>query len=212
MTTEFVERAAPDTVIVATGSSQPTFPRGYHGLGIRAEDVPGWDDARVMTSTQVLSEAVGPSGTTYEDPGDRVLVIDDGEHHWKGVGTAKFLAEEGRTVHFAQPGGDPGGELTGPTKAKLHRDLFGMENPVELHTFATVDRIDWPTVTLQTQGKAVELSDLDGIVLAGFHRSNDGLEAALSDVVSEVRVVGDAVAPRTIKEAIHEGERAAREL
>ncbi|WP_227356590.1 FAD-dependent oxidoreductase [Haladaptatus salinisoli] len=211
VTTEYVERESPDVVILATGSSQPSFPRGYHGLGIREADVSGWAEAGVLTSTQVLAQSVATE-TGYTDPGDHVLVIDDGEHHWKGVGTAKFLAEEGRTVQFAQPGGDPGGDLTGPTKAKLHRDVFAMDNPIEMHTFATVERVDWPTVTLRKRGRAVELSNLDSIVLAGFHRAEHGLEKALSDVVPEVRVVGDAVAARTIKEAIHEGERAVRDL
>jgi 2,4-dienoyl-CoA reductase-like NADH-dependent reductase (Old Yellow Enzyme family) len=213
VTAAYVERESPDAVVVATGSSQPTFPRGYHGLGIREEDIPGWDDARVVTSSQVLATQVDTAGEDrYEDPGERVLVVDDGEHHWKGIGTAKFLADDGRTVHFAQPGGDPGGDLTGPTKAKLHRDLFGMKTPIEIHTFATVSSVEWPTVTLKKRGKSVELADLDSIVLAGFHRADNGLEQALSNVVSDVRIVGDAVAARTIKEAIHEGERAAREL
>ncbi|WP_266080965.1 oxidoreductase [Haladaptatus caseinilyticus] len=213
VTAEYVERESPDAVIVATGSSQPTFPRGYHGIGIREEDIPGWEDARVLTSTQVLSEALrSENGPSYVDPGNHVLVIDDGEHHWKGIGTAKFLAEEGRTVHFAQPGGDPGGDLTGPTKAKLHRDLFSMDTPVEIHTFTTVDRVNWPTVMLKKRGKPAEIPDLESIVLAGFHRSEDVLENELSGVVPEVHVVGDAVAARTIKEAIHEGERVAREL
>lgn len=210
VTEEYVTEAGPDAVVLATGSVQPTFPRGYHGLGIREDDVPGWADARVLTSRDVLSDDVADAPAA--DPGNRVLVVDDGEHHWKGVGTAAYLAEEGRTVHLAQPGADPGGELTGPTKAKLHRQLFSMENPVELHAFATVDAVDWPDVTLSKRGRSVALAELDSVVLAGFHRAVNPLEEPLRDVVPEVRVVGDAMAPRTIMEAIHEGERAARDL
>jgi hypothetical protein len=58
----------------------------------------------------------------------------------------------------------------------------------------------------------VTLRDLDSIVLAGFHRANDGLISALSGTDISVHRVGDAVAPRTIMEAIHEGERTARDL
>ncbi|RBI61068.1 hypothetical protein DMJ13_15155 [halophilic archaeon] len=210
VTPGYVEDASPDAVVLATGSAQPTFPRGYHGLGVREEDVPGWEDATVLASVEVLADEV--EGARYRDPGERVLVVDDGEHHWKGIGTAKYLAEEGRSVHFAQPGGDPGGDLTGPTKAKLHRDLFSTGNPVEIHTFATVDEVRWPEVVLERRGRAVGLENVDSIVLAGFHRAVNPLEEPLRDAVPEVAVVGDAMAPRTIKEAIHEGERAARDL
>jgi NADPH-dependent 2,4-dienoyl-CoA reductase/sulfur reductase-like enzyme len=210
VTEKYVKTAAPDAVILATGSAQPTFPRGYHGLGIHEQDIPGWTDASVLTSIDVLADET--ASNRHTDPGDHVLVIDDGEQHWKGIGTAKYLAEEGRTVHFAQPGSDPGGDLTGPTKAKLHRDLFSMDNPVEIHTFTTVDEVSWPDVVLEQQGQTVTVEDLDSIVLAGFHRAVNPLENPLQDIVPEIAVIGDAMAPRTIKEAIHEGERAARNL
>ncbi|SEP19853.1 2,4-dienoyl-CoA reductase [Halogranum amylolyticum] len=210
VTRELIVSEAPDAVILATGSSQPSFPRGYHSLGIRPTDIPGWEDARILSSVDVLAKHV--DGAAFRDPGEHVLVIDDGEHHWKGVGTAKYLAESGRTVQLAQPGGDLAGDLTGPTKAKLHRDLFSMTNPIEFHTFATVSSIEWPTVTLDRRGQSVELENVDSIVLAGFHRATNPLESQLQGSVPTVRAVGDAVAPRTIKEAIHEGERTAREI
>jgi 2,4-dienoyl-CoA reductase-like NADH-dependent reductase (Old Yellow Enzyme family) len=212
VTPDVVDEADPDAVVVATGSSAPPFPRGYAGHGVRREDVPGWDDARVLTSQQVLAEGVDTDRHGYADPGDRVLVVDDGEDHWKGVGTAKHLAARGADVHFAMVGGDPGGDLTGPTKLKLHRELFGLDDPVELHSFATVAAVDWPDVTLDEQGRSVTVSDLDSVVLGGFHRANAGLVDALDGDGREVRLVGDAAAPRTIMEAIHEGERTARDL
>jgi 2,4-dienoyl-CoA reductase-like NADH-dependent reductase (Old Yellow Enzyme family) len=202
----------PDAVVVATGSSPPPFPRGYAGNGVRRDDVPGWQDARVLTSLEVLADGVESAETGYRDPGDRVLVLDDGEHHWKGIGTAKTLAETGRTVHFAQTGAEPAGDLTGPTKAKLHRELFDLDSPVELHPFALVESVDWPAVTLRAAGQPVEITDLDSVVLAGFHRANASLADRIRDAGYEIHEVGDAVAPRTIMEAIHEGERAARDL
>lgn len=209
VTTDLVTRENPDAVVLATGSSQPTFPRGYRGHGVTHNDVQGWDDARVLTSPDVLAENVD-TGRSYTDPGDQVLVVDDGEHHWKGVGTAKQLAREGREVHFAMVGGDPGGDLTGPTKAKLQRELFSLS--VSLHTFALVEAVDWPDVTLREAGQSVTVSDVDSLVLAGFHRANDELRGELDARGYEVSVVGDALAPRTIMEAIHEGAVAAREL
>lgn len=202
----------PDEVVIATGSSAPSFPRGYQSYGIGPDDVPGWGDARVLSSQEVLAMDVSSSEHSYKPPGDRVLVIDDGEQHWKGVGTAKHLAARGHTVAFAMVGADPGGDLTGPTKLKLQRELFGLDNPVDIYSHAFVDRVDWPDVVLQTEGKSETIEDIDSIVLGGFHRTNDSMEGELGGVDGEVRFVGDAVAPRTIMEAIHEGERVAREL
>jgi 2,4-dienoyl-CoA reductase-like NADH-dependent reductase (Old Yellow Enzyme family) len=208
VTTDLIDERDPDAVVVATGATAPAFPRGYRSFGIEREDVPGWDDARVLAAEDVLTDYETPDQTTV--PVDRVLVVDDGEHHWKGIGTAKTLAEAGRDVHFAMPGADPGADLTGPTKAKLRADLFSMDDPVDLHTFATVNAVEWPDVVLDEQGQSVRVEDLDAIVVAGFRHANDDLWRSLDD--HPVEVVGDAAAPRTIMEAIHEGERAARNL
>jgi 2,4-dienoyl-CoA reductase-like NADH-dependent reductase (Old Yellow Enzyme family) len=208
VTTDLINERDPDAVVVATGATVPAFPRGYRSFGIEREDVPGWDDARVLAAEDVLTDDETPDQTTV--PVDRVLVVDDGEHHWKGIGTAKTLAEAGRDVHFAMPGADPGADLPGPTKAKLRADLFSMDDPVDLHTFATVNAVEWPDAVLDEQGQSVRVEDLDVIVVAGFRHANDDLWRSLDD--RPVEVVGDAAAPRTIMEAIHEGERAARNL
>jgi len=215
VTPEFLADVDPDAVVLATGSSAPEFPRGYRSYGITRADVAGWDQARVLSSVEVLAEDVETSRHDHRDPGERVLVVDDGEQHWKGVGTAKHLAARGHDVDFAMIQGDPGGDLTGPTKFKLHRELFGLDNPVDIHSFAFVEAVDWPTVTLRTEGQTVELDGLDSIVIAGFHRANEGIAAALDDhdgFDAPVSRAGDVAAPRTIMEAIHEGEQVAREL
>jgi 2,4-dienoyl-CoA reductase-like NADH-dependent reductase (Old Yellow Enzyme family) len=204
---------APDAVVIATGSSAPSFPRGYLGHDIRPEDVPGWDEARVLSSQDVLAAGVDSSVVEYQDPGERVLVVDDGEQRWKGIGTAKTLAARGHDVALAITEGEPGGDLTAPTRQLLLKRLYALENPVDVHPFAFVSAVDWPTVTLDTQGRTVELEDVDSIVLAGFHRANDALSSTVDDdVAPEVKLVGDAAAPRSIMEAIHEGERVARDL
>lgn len=212
VTTDLLNELNPDEVVMATGSSAPGFPRGYYGHGITPEDVPGWEDARVIASTEVFADGVDTNQYEHREPGERVLVVDDGEQHWKGVGTAKHLASRGHDVALAMVEGDPGGDLTGPTKLKLHRQLFDLDNPVDIYSFAFVNAVDWPDVTLETQGRSVTLTGLDSIVLAGFHRANDELVSSLSETEISLHRVGDAVAPRTIMEAIHEGERTARDL
>jgi hypothetical protein len=160
---------------------------------------------------EALAENVDSSDHRYRDPGDRTLVIDDGEDHWKGIGTAKRLAQSGVEVHFATPKFNLGRDITAPAQVKLIESLFGMDNLIDDYQYAVVDRVEWPNVVIGTKGREVEIEDLDSIVLAGFHRANDGIVDEL-DGDYTVNVVGDAKAPRTIKEAIHEAERAVREI
>jgi 2,4-dienoyl-CoA reductase-like NADH-dependent reductase (Old Yellow Enzyme family) len=211
VTSEMIDDEDPDRVVVATGSDQPEFPRGYASFGVREEAVPGWEDANVLTSMEALAENVDSSDHRYRDPGDRTLVIDDGEDHWKGIGTAKRLAQSGVEVHFATPKFNLGRDITAPAQVKLIESLFGMDNLIDDYQYAVVDRVEWPNVVIGTKGREVEIEDLDSIVLAGFHRANDGIVDEL-DGDYTVNVVGDAKAPRTIKEAIHEAERAVREI
>jgi 2,4-dienoyl-CoA reductase-like NADH-dependent reductase (Old Yellow Enzyme family) len=202
----------PDAVVLATGSSAPSFPRGYLGHDVTPDEVPGWDESRILSSRDVLAAGVETSVHEHRDPGDRTLVIDDGEQRWKGVGTAVHLAACGVDVSFALVEAEPGGDLTGPTKQKLQRTLFDLDNPVDIYPFGFVEAVDWPDVTLETEGRRVTLTDLDSIVLAGFHRANDGLAASLEGLDAGIHLIGDAAAPRSIMEAIHEGGRVARSL
>jgi 2,4-dienoyl-CoA reductase-like NADH-dependent reductase (Old Yellow Enzyme family) len=213
VTQDLLVDLAPDAVVFATGSSAPDFPRGYLGHDVRPADVPGWDDARVLSAPNVLADGTASTTVTYRDPGDHVLVVDDGEQRWKGIGTAKTLAARGHDVTFALTEGEPAGDLTAPTRQLLLKRLHALDNPVDIHPFAFITAVDWPTVTLDTQGRTMDIEDVDSIVLAGFHRANDVLPSSVDDdVAPETKLVGDAAAPRTIMEAIHEGERAARDL
>jgi hypothetical protein len=211
VTESMIDDEDPDRVVVATGADQPSFPRGYASFGVREEAVPGWEDANVLSSMNVLAKNVTSSDHSYQDPGERTLVIDDGEDHWKGIGTAKRLAQNGVDVHFATPKFNIGRDITAPSQVKMLESLFSMDNLINDYQYAIVDRVEWPTVVLGTKGREVEIEGLDSIVLAGFHQANNELVEALNEEYT-VHVVGDAKAPRTIKEAIHEGERAVREI
>ena len=124
---------------------------------------------------------------------------------------APVLRLDGVEVHFATPKFNLGRDITAPSQVKLLESLFSMDNLIDDYQYAVVDRIEWPTVVLGTKGREVEIEGLESIVLAGFHRANNELVDAL-DGDYTVHVVGDAKAPRTIKEAIHEAERAVRKI
>jgi hypothetical protein len=60
--------------------------------------------------------------------------------------------------------------------------------------------------------RAVGLDPVDTVVLAYGARAVDGLAQALRGQVADVLLVGDAMAPRLLHDALLEGTRAARRL
>jgi hypothetical protein len=67
-------------------------------------------------------------------------------------------------------------------------------------------------VVLRTEGQPVTLPGIDTVVLAGWHSPVDEVYFALKGRGPKVERVGDAIASRTMLEAVHEGERAARRV
>lgn len=199
-TAEEILALDPHHVIVATGSAP-----GHDVVGNLAQGIgftPGLDQEHVLSVWDVL-EAEQPVG-------QRVLIVDDGEGGWKGIGLALQLSDEGRDVEFVTPLPYVGAKL-GPFSANLavprvHRS--GMTT----HPFSTVTAIHGPTVHITEQGRASVLESLDTVILAGWHRPVDDLYFGLKAAGASVVRIGDAIASRTMMEAVHEGERAARRI
>jgi hypothetical protein len=61
-------------------------------------------------------------------------------------------------------------------------------------------------------GRELALDGVDTVVFAYGARAVDGLFATLKGRVPEVLLVGDAMAPRLLHDALLEGTRAARQL
>ena len=74
---------------------------------------------------------------------------------------------------------------------------------------AKVTQITPDSVTYEKDGETVTLA-CDTVLNAAGFRANDSLEDACLAVCEEVAVVGDAVGPRKILDAIHEGYHAIR--
>ncbi len=190
----------PDHVIVATGSAPGDDIVGNLAQGITF--TPGLDQDHVLSVWDVLDED--------KPVGRRVAIVDDGEGGWKGIGLALQLTEAGHEVDFVTPLPYVGAKL-GPFSANLavpriHRS--GMRT----HPFTTVTAIDGATVDIVEKGFAGTLRGIDTVILAGWHRPVTGLYFALKNRGVPVERIGDAVASRTMMEAVHEGERAARRI
>jgi len=185
----FVDRMAPDAVIVATGA-RPRWPRN-----IELDD-----EAHVVDAWQVLRQEVNPGAS---------VVVADWCCDWIGLGVAELLAESGCRVRLAVNGRHAGEMIQSYVRdmmvARCHR--LG----VEIIPYAKLYGADADTVYLQhsASGEAMLVEGVDTLVLAQGSESEDGLLAELEGYGGPVRPIGDCLAPRTAEEAVLDGLREA---
>lgn len=199
-TADHVLALEPDAVVVATGSEPVRELIGLRSYGIDA--VPGLDRDEVLDVWQLLEEV--------REPGQSVLVVDDGEGYWKGISVAVSLARAGHRVRVATPLPYVGAGLGPFSQGKLIPQLF--ELGIECSPFTFVTAVANDGVHVVSEGRDAVLGGFDTVLLAGWHRPVHGLATQLKGRGPEIHRIGDALAARTVLQAVHEGERTARAL
>ena len=191
VTPELVAAERPDALVIATGAT-PYVP-----------DLPGADEAHVVTAWQVLSGAVNVGAS---------VVIADWRPDWIGLGVAERRAAAGSRVRLCVNGTHAGETLQQYVRdalvARIHR--LG----VEVTPYARLVGVDPDTVYFQhtASDDPILLEKVDTLVLAMGHQSDTQLEIALKSYAGELQVIGDCLAPRTAEEAVYEGLKIGREL
>ncbi len=210
-----LEAHAPDTVILATGG-EPIAP-----------PIPGSDLPHVVQAWDVLADKVVT--------GRRVVVIGGGA---VGVETALLLAEKGTLsgdalkfllVHGAESIEDLYGLATrGSREVTVIEVLdqfgknfgrstrWGMMQDVERYGVKTLAQakvidITADAVRVEVDGR-VEAIPADSVVLAVGTRSHDPLRSAANALGIPVAVVGDALRPAMVFDAVHDGFAAGRAI
>ena len=199
-TAEEVVALEPEHVIVATGSAPGPDIVGNLAQGIRF--TPGLDQDHVLSVWDVLEEG--------KSVGSHVVIVDDGEGGWKGIGLALEMQEAGHHVDMVTPLPYVGAKL-GPFSANLAVPRVHASG-MTTRPFTTVVAVNRSTVEILAAGRPDTIVDVDTVILAGWHRPVDDLYFALKGHGFPVERVGDAIASRTMMEAVHEGERAARRI
>jgi 2,4-dienoyl-CoA reductase-like NADH-dependent reductase (Old Yellow Enzyme family)/thioredoxin reductase len=187
-TADAIVAERPDVVLVATGA-KPYLPA-----------IPGIDRAHVVTAVDVLMERAALRG--------RVLVVAGGNDHIAPLAVADFIAERGHQVHLIAETIDLAPRVE---KRTLH---------LQLRRLAEKDvRLTPMTILAAVGDNGVEVADtltrarrsIEGIgtvvIACGGTAVND-LQANLKGRVPEVHAIGDALAPRRLIHAVHDGARA----
>lgn len=205
-----------DAVIVATGA-RPLMPR----------NVPGWDLPHVLDPSQALREQPRSGSRVIIDGGDLIgcqVALWYAEH-----GCQVTLLGRGRTDLFADGMGefamDMVGEIRRPVVLKdLQQASIDLQPKRGIKRIAS-DGMYGLLVTVDTAGAfaphtgALRIGPVDEeslpaetVVVGVKRRPVDGLFDSLSGAVPELYIVGDAVEPRTVEEAIAEGSAAGRSI
>lgn len=197
--------AAFDVVVVATGSTPlkhgwtPLKPKMWNGAVL-----PGADGANVLT----LAEVLGPRP---KSPGKRVVIYDSLGGR-QGAVVADALAEKGHLVTFLTPLGQASPNLAasrdwGKVYGRLRR--MGVRFQTDREIIAIT-----PTSVRARDVYTNEQEDVacDSVVFVLGSAANDDLFHALKRRAQDVHLIGDAMAPRRVSDAIREGEQLARKI
>jgi len=196
-TVDTVLAERPDAVIVATGAAP------------RRPELPGIDLPGVATVEDVLL------GTVVG--GARCVVVDATGRIQAGL-AADFLARQGREVTVVTPyhtvcdNTEP--STKEPLLERLYRGNVAMVPDTSLTGIERDDVAGALTVRLKNDysGRPGAIERVDTVVLAYGGRAVDGLYRALKGSVPQLLLVGDAMAPRLLHDAVLEGTRAARQI
>jgi 2,4-dienoyl-CoA reductase-like NADH-dependent reductase (Old Yellow Enzyme family) len=179
-----VQQEKPDAVVIATGAKP------------RRPQFDGQDDMHVVDAWQVLK---GEANVGHS------VVIADWRCDWIGLGLAEKLARDGCSVRLCVDGLVAGQRLPWYVRDSWNGILHKLG--VEIIPYARLFGADADSVYFQhaTSGEPIVIDGVNTLVLSQGHDRVATLESELADFAGEVRVIGDALTPRTAEEAVLEG-------
>ena len=182
---DFVMQEAPEVVILATGG------RSFEPI------IEGRENAHVVNAWQILEGKA--------NVGSRVAIA-DWRCDWVGLGLAELLARQGCHVRLACNGMVPGQTVNQYVRDNwlgiLHKLNVETLTHLRLHGIDSEDAYFQHTLS----GEPVILNNVDTLVTAFGAGSSNTLEKDLkNNFHSKLHVIGDALSPRTVEEAILDG-------
>jgi len=181
ITPELIEDEMPDTVILATG---PTYVKGT---------APGFDRANVVPMLDVLNGKA--------EVGENIVVWGNLK---PGIGLALFLAKQGKKVTVAGKERKLGKDINPSFKWRYVGYL--RDNRVATYNDSEIEEITDDGVTIRTyDGYRIPIK-ADTVVYT-VREANPGLKDVVQENGIELFVIGDALVPRNLSSAVHDGYR-----
>lgn len=181
----------PDTVVLATGSS-PTI-----------DTVTDQVTTRTTTDIDILEKKV-----TIQ-PGDRVMVYDQ-EGKFRGASIANFIANAGASnVELVTPLWSICEDLDEMQKPEMYR-LLGENNVILSPNKQLAGQMNGNFLIKDVWSQDTRTVDeVDLVVFVGYQTAEDELYEQVKQVAPDldVQMIGDAIAPRRLSDAISEGVR-----
>jgi 2,4-dienoyl-CoA reductase (NADPH2) len=171
----------PDVVIVATGSR------------ILAPEVPGADQVEILFADRLLATG------DYRKLGDRVVILGGGK---VGLTLAEVLVSAGKEAVIVEKNRRVDQDVS-PTVKWRHAGLV-KDLGIKVHTETEVKAIEEGAVLI-IGNSGDNKRPADSVIVAGPRIPDQRLLHELEYLCDELYVVGDAVAPRSLYNAIHEG-------
>ncbi len=193
-----------DAVIVATGSSG--LKHGWTMLRPekwKGPPLPGADLPHVFSYTELLETEpkVGHRAVVFDTMGGR-----------QGAVTAEFLARQGAEVIFVTQLGQPSPDLASSRDwGKVHGMLRKLG--VSFKVDRELTEISESTVTIRDlyTGETEVIQNIDTVTMIVGSQAQDTLFHTLTATDGpDCHLIGDAMAPRRVNDAIREGEMVAR--
>jgi NADPH-dependent 2,4-dienoyl-CoA reductase/sulfur reductase-like enzyme len=185
-----VLRLDPESVVVATGAVP------------RVPPIPGVGLPHVTTASDVLTGQIRP--------GPRCVVVDE-DGHFTAPTTADFLAGKGCKVTIITRYFMVGEDIDEGVRSDIYQRLFTQGVVVQPMTQA-IEMLPGGVRTKHTFSGDEAVLEADTVVLAFGGKANDSLFHSLTGKVPDLKLIGDAVSPRRIHDALLEGTRVARAL
>lgn len=186
VTPEYVEREAPDALILAVGSAPivPPLP-GIHG-----------DNVVVVNDYYMKKDKVGQS----------VVVLGGG---LAGCECAVHLNQEGKTVHLVEMR-----DTLAPDCNIRHRPILmrKLEEGVQVHLNTAGQAVTPEGLLVKNADGTETLFKADTVICAVGQRANRADAEAMHRSAPFVREVGDCIRPANITKAVYEGYHAALDI
>lgn len=197
---------SPDMVFIATGSAWETtgetpFRPGRAGIAVSSE---------AGTRRIGLDDAVRLAAADPGSLGSNVVIVDE-TFDSSAAALATLLAEAGSKVDVATPAASYADHLF-PTYELPYFMRRIEELGVDIHCGVTLEAIDHESrVEMQSlySSRSARLGPVDTIVFAAGRQPRNGLAAQLERAGIPCRLIGDALAPRSIEAVLYEGFAAA---